>query len=199
MTQVAGAVALGALVVLIASLTYLHVAPTGLSPLRNAVSQYGITRYRAGYRVATIAFAIAGAALAVGIDRGAGSREHVGFVIALLIVFAVARAAISWFPMDAPGSSRTQTGATHGLLATAAFLAIALAALRLGTVLRAGARWHSLATVSTGLGWAMIATLVAMLAARSLPDIAARFGAIERCFYVLAIVWSAVFAVACAT
>lgn len=29
----------------------LHLLPTGLSPVRNAVSQYGITRYRQGYRI----------------------------------------------------------------------------------------------------------------------------------------------------
>ena len=53
MTQVAGAVPLLALAVVVASLVYLHIEPTGLSPLRNAVSQYGITSFKAGYRVAT--------------------------------------------------------------------------------------------------------------------------------------------------
>jgi hypothetical protein len=197
MTQVAGVVALAALAMLVASLTYLHVAPTGLSPLRNAVSQYGISRYKAGYRVATIAFALAGAALAAGLASGSGSHEQAGFVVALLVVFTLARALISWFPMDAPGTRRTRTGASHGLLASAAFLAISLAALRLGTVLHAGARWHSFAAVSTAFGWAMIVTLLAMLAARSVPAVAARFGAIERCFYVLAIAWSVLFAVTC--
>jgi hypothetical protein len=199
MTQIAGVAALVALAALVGSLIYLHLAPTGLSPLCNAVSHYGITRYRAGYRSATIAFALAAAALAVGLASGAGAHENAGFIVALLTVFAIARAAISWFPMDAPGAVRTQTGATHRFLATAAFLAIALAALRLGAVLGAGARWHSLSGASTDLGWAMIVTLVAMLMARSVPAVAARFGAIERLFYVLAIVWSAVFALAFAT
>jgi len=57
----AGLIALLALAVTAASLGYLHLAPTGLSPVRNAVSQYGITPFRAGYRVATIAFGAAGA------------------------------------------------------------------------------------------------------------------------------------------
>ena len=30
---------------------------------------------------------------------------------------AIVRAAISWFPMDAPGADRTPTGQMHGLLA----------------------------------------------------------------------------------
>jgi hypothetical protein len=194
----AGIVALAALVVVVASLGYLHVAPTGLSPLRNAVSQYGITSYKLGYRVATLAFALAGAALALGLDRALRPHEHGTFVIAMLVIFTCARAAISWFPMDAPGTPRTQTGRTHGLLAIAAFGAAAFAALRLGTDLSHATHWHSLAPVSTVLGWAMIVALVAMALARSSPAVAARFGAIERCFYVLAIVWFAVFAVACA-
>jgi hypothetical protein len=56
---VAGMIALAALAVTVASLGYLHLAPTGLSPIRNAVSQYGITPFRTGYRAATIAFAVA--------------------------------------------------------------------------------------------------------------------------------------------
>ena len=83
---VAGVIALAALAATVASLGYLHLAPTGLSPIRTAVSEYGITRFRAGYRAATIAFAVAGAALAVGIDRAVGSRASA--VIALLAIFA---------------------------------------------------------------------------------------------------------------
>ena len=121
MLTAAGTVCLVALVTVVASLGYLHVAPTGLSPVRNAVSQYGITRFRAGYRVATIAFGVGGIALAVGIDRAVAPSGR-SLVVVLLLIFAVARLAISWFPMDAPGTPPTQTGRRHGLLAIAAFL-----------------------------------------------------------------------------
>jgi hypothetical protein len=179
----------------VASLGYLHLAPTGLSPIRNAVSQYGITPFRAGYRAATIAFAVAGAALAVGIDRAAGSRASA--VIVLLAIFAAARAAISWFPMDAPGVPRTSTGRTHGLLAGAAFGGATIAAFKLAAVLRDGRRWHALAPVSTALGVAMAVCLAGVIVSRSYPALRARFGAIERGFYVSAIAWFAVFAAAC--
>ncbi|HEY1774774.1 MAG TPA: DUF998 domain-containing protein [Solirubrobacteraceae bacterium] len=192
---VAGAIALAALAATVASLGYLHLAPTGLSPLRNAVSQYGITPYRSGYRAATIAFAVAGAALAVGIDRAVGSRAST--VIVFLAIFAAARAAISWFPMDAPGTQRTSTGQTHGLLAGAAFGGATVAAFKLGAVLRHGHRWHALAPVSTALGIAMVVTLAALVVSRSYPALRLRFGAIERGFYISAIAWFAVFAVAC--
>jgi len=178
-------------------LGYLHLGPTGLSPVRDAVSQYGITSFRAGYRVATIAFAVAGVALAVGVDRAISGTGRTAVVL-LLIVFASSRAAISWFPMDVPGTERTSTGQMHGLLAFGAFVSAAIAALRLGEVLSREAKWHSLALMSSCLGWAMVAFLAGIMFARSSPRMRAGFGAIERGFYLSAIGWFAVFAYACA-
>jgi hypothetical protein len=193
----AGVTALLALAVTAASLGYLHLEPTGLSPVRNAVSQYGITAFRDGYRVATIAFGVAGLALAVGIGLAIGRRGEA--VVALLVVFAIARAAISWFPMDAPGADRTPTGQMHGLLAIGAFASVTLAAFRLASVLAHQERWRSLVPVSAALGAAMGACLLVLALARAFPAIRLRFGAIERGFYLSAIAWFAVFAVACAT
>ena len=45
---VAGAGTLAAVAVAVGALVTLHVLPTGLSPVRDAVSHYGITRYRLG-------------------------------------------------------------------------------------------------------------------------------------------------------
>ena len=191
---IAGAIALVALGGVLASLGYLHLAPTGLSPVRNPVSQYGITPQRAGYRVATITFAVAGAALAIGIDRALGSRAAA--VVVLLAIFAAARAAISWFPMDA--RARRRPGATlTGCFATAAFGGATAAAFRLATLLGAGARWHDLSPVSYALGALMAACLAGLVLGRSQPALRARVGLIERGFYVSAITWFAVFSVAC--
>ena len=60
---VCGVVALSALATAVGALVWLHLVPTGLSPLRDPVSQYGISIYRAGYRVATISLGIVGAAI----------------------------------------------------------------------------------------------------------------------------------------
>ena len=192
---VSGAIALAALAAVVASLGYLHLAPTGLSPIRNAVSQYGISPMRSGYRVATIAFAVAGVALAVGIDRAVGSRASA--VVVLLALFAAARAAISWFPMDAPGAPSTSTGRAHRLLATAAFGGATAAAFKLASLLADGARWHSLAPASYALGALMGASLGALVLSRSYPALRERFGLVERGFYVSAIAWFAVFGIAC--
>jgi Protein of unknown function (DUF998) len=127
-----------------------------------------------------------------------GRDGRVGLVLVFLAVFAVARAVISWFPMDEPGTPGTGTGRNHGLLAIAAFCGVGLAANRLGSVLAdAGGRWHSLGQTSTGLGWAMASFLIGMWLCRSVPALAVRFGLIERGFYLVAIAWFAVFAIAC--
>jgi hypothetical protein len=192
----AGVAALLALAVTVASLGWLHLMPTGLSPVRNAVSQYGITAFKAGYRVATLAFGAAGIALAFGISRAVAGRGTA--VVILLVLFAIARVLISWFPMDAPGADRTSTGQAHGLLALVAFVSVTAAAFRLAGDLSRGQRWHALAPVSTALGVAMAVLLVSFMLARGLPAVRARFGAVERGFYLSAIAWFTVFAFACA-
>lgn len=190
----AGVISLAALVATVASLGYLHIAPTGLSPLRDAVSQYGITPYKAGYRAATIAFSAAGCALALAVSEALPHRGSA--TITLLIVFAAARAAISWFPMDRPGTPHTQTGRIHGLLAVAAFGSATAAAFRLASELSEHGAWHTLAGTSRTLGWLMLACLIAMALTRRLAAVARWFGAIERGFYVSAIAWFATFAIA---
>lgn len=194
--DLAGAISLIALIAVVGALGYLHMVPSGLSPVRNAVSQYGISEYRMGYRVATITFAISGVALAVALNDATNDRDSATF--RLLIVFAVARAVISWFPMDPPGTSpRTRTGIAHGLLAIAAFGSACAAAFKLAHVLRDEPRLHDLASASTALGVLMLIFLAGMLLSRSVPEIGKRFGLIERGFYAAAFVWFAIFSIGC--
>jgi hypothetical protein len=195
--EVAGAVALVGIAVMVASLVYLHVVPTGLSPIRNAVSQYGISDYSAGYRAATLGAAGAAGALAVGLGR-ALSGGGIGVVVGLLVVFALARAAISWVPMDDPAAPRTDTGRRHGLLAILTFGSAALAAVRLGSILARGTLWHDLASPSSDLGVAMFATVAAMFLTQLDTDRGRLFGAVERVFYLEMIVWLTVVAAVCA-
>jgi hypothetical protein len=190
----AGLIALLALAATVASLAYLHLEPTGLSPIRNAVSQYGITRFRGGYRAATLAFAAAGVALAIAVSKAVTHRDTA--IVVLLLVFAASRAAISWFPMDAPGSERTGTGQIHGLLAIGAFGSATIAAFKLANELSHQSRWHGLAGASDALGWIMLCLLLAMTLARRSTAARRWFGAIERGFYLAAIAWFTLFAVA---
>lgn len=191
---VAAVVALVGLSGTVASLVYLHVAPTGLSPIQNPVSQYGITPFRGGYRAATLSFAVAGAALfwavaRVGVPGGAERLELVA-----LGVFALARAAISWFPMDAPGTPHTATGRWHGLLATAAFVGIAVAAHSLRSRV-APTVFTGFASTSHFLGTSLGICLLAMLVVRRGAGQRGIFGAVERVFYLLALTWCTLLAI----
>lgn len=166
----AGALTLTGVAVAGGSLGVLHALPSGLSPLRNPVSQYGIGRYRLGYRIAALGLGLAGVAAAIGLNAVLGG-DPTG-VITLLVVFALARALISWVPMDEPGTARTATGHAHGVLAILAFASATIAALRLGTalretrvvisslpletVLRDARVWDAIATISTAIGWYMV-------------------------------------------
>lgn len=174
--------ALGALFAALTSLVYLHLTPSGLSPLHHLVSYYGITCSRAGYRAATISLGSAAAATAIGLqaalaDNGGGRR------VALLVVFAVARMIISWVPMDAPQASPPSTGQRRRWLAIVTFGAVTLAALRLGQILARGARWQALAPVATACGWAMVACVFALLLNRQSRWLRRHFGAAERLLY----------------
>ena len=169
-----------------AILVALHVLPTGLSPFRNPVSQYALTRFGSGYRAATIAAAIAGGAAAAFIGTVIiGTAATV--TVVLLIVFAASRLAIGFFPMDAPDSSASRTGVAHNLLAIVAFGSITAAAFVAGGAFHDGGN-PGLATLSTMTGIIMAVGTVGMLltrrgAARSL------FGAAERLIYIGFIVW----------
>lgn len=180
MGDVAGVVGLIGAGGTIAALVVLHLLPTGLSPLHNAVSQYGITNYRRGYRVQTICTGVAGIAIAMGI--AAEVRGSVGVVVALLVIFGLARLAISWFPMDSPGSPSTPTGRRHGLLAIVAFTAAPIAALRLADVLQQTHQWGGTAKSIRITGLFMFVTLVAMAVTRR-SSARVYFGAVERAFY----------------
>lgn len=177
---VASVVALGAVGVAVAALGTLHALPTGLSPLANPVSEYGISRYRVGYRVLTIAMAVAGLADAVAVARGV----HGGVtVVVALVVFALARAVISWAPMDLPGATPTPAGRTHNLLALVTFTAAVVASIRLGLVLRSAD--GSAAGALRWLGWLILAAGSAMVSAAGTRV----FGLVERVLYAAILTW----------
>ncbi len=172
------------LVVGLAALVALHVLPTGLSPVRNAVSQYGISSYRAGYRVQTIAYALAGLGAALSIT---GLPGRCGVVVALCAVFAASRAAISWFPMDEPGGPHTPTGRNHGILAITAFVAVGAAGWRLAHLLNHDQLHPAIASASNVLALLMAVALVAMALGRRAGG--GYFGLIERGFYAAMTGW----------
>jgi Protein of unknown function (DUF998) len=191
MGTVTGVVGLAGVVGAVASLLALHLLPTGLSPLRNAVSQYGISDYRLGYRIATICTGVAGIAVATGVASEVRGQRTV--VVALLVAFGTSRLVISWFPMDTPGTPATVTGRRHGLLAVIAFTSVTLASLRLPGALSASHQWSGVVPGLRAVGWYLVATVIAMVTARR-TDLRQYFGAVERGFYVGMLVFVALVA-----
>ncbi|MEO8888052.1 MAG: DUF998 domain-containing protein [Jatrophihabitantaceae bacterium] len=184
---VAGVIDLFGAGVTLSAMLVLHVVRTGLSPVRNAVSQYGISYVRVGYRVLTLAMAAAGAAGAVGV--GEGLHAAGGAVVAALAVFAATRAAISWVPMDDPSTPATRTGRRDGLLAVLTFLALAVAALRLGSDLRRTHEWIGAQAWTIPLDAFLVLGLVAMVITRRAPGLRGYFGAAERLYYLGVLAW----------
>lgn len=170
--HVAAGLALAFTAASVACLVYLHLAPTGYSPARNAVSEYGVGRYALWYRLQAALMGVAAACLAVAL-------RDPKRVVTLLAVFAVARVLIGWFPTDLMGATeRTEHGRVHLLLAAVAFISISWAASTLPSS-QHGEPW---------LGKAMVVLALAMVLSRR-GALRQWFGLIERAFYVAAIAW----------
>ena len=166
----------------IACLVYLHLAPTGYSPVRNAVSEYGVGAYARWYRAQA---ACAGAAgLSLGAALAAGVDPAPRRVITLLVVLAVARIAIGWFPVDPAGTEPTRNGGVHLLLALVAFASASWAAIALKHA------QHG----QPALGWATaICAIGTGLSLRQSP-LKPWLGLIERGYYVAMLAWLALVA-----
>jgi hypothetical protein len=182
-----GTVALVGVLVTLAALVTLHILPTGLSPLRDPVSAYGISRVRGLYRAQTLGTAVAAAALAVAVV--AASLESAVPLIVALVVLALTRGVISWVPMDAEGAARTGTGRAHNLLAFGAFAAASVAGFMGGIALGATEGYDSAAGVSTALGWFMTGASALTLLAAAVRGLRGMLGFAERLIYAGMLVW----------
>src|SRR4051794_8228192 len=171
-----------ALVAGTALLLRLHAVRTGLLPVRDAVSDYGTTRYHALYRAMVISLGLAAAFLALAL-----SRETDASPLVWLWIFAAARVAIAGFMTDRDPPPFTTEGRIHWLLAAAAFTSIALAASDIS--------WSGDPAVLRSLGFAVAASAVATLVSRVVPPLRPVFGLVERLLYVTSIAWLAVSAI----
>ena len=151
-------------------LVYLHLAPTGYSPRRNAVSEYGVGPYARWYQAQA---ACAGAAAAL-LAAALGGPPR---ILVLLAVFAAARLAISQAPLD-------KRRVVHWVLALLAFGSMTAAGIRLAT------SEHG----TPAFGWAMLAFVLLMGVSRRNPELRGSFGLVERGFYAAMLAWLALVA-----
>jgi hypothetical protein len=162
----------------VACLVVLHLAPTGYSPLRNAVSEYGVGGYAWWYRAQAACAGTAAVLLAAALARDLDPAPR--RVVALLCVFAVSRVAIGFFPTDLIGSTeRTRTGVIHALLALVAFASISWAAATLPAS-EHGAEW---------LGRVMGLTVLGTIIGLRTTFLRSYVGLIERGFYAAFLAW----------
>src|SRR6202167_6159932 len=141
-----------------AALVLLHVLPTGYNPVHDAVSDYAIGRYRAGFWVFATAGAVSGVALAIALARSDPPKPTL--TIAMLLLSGAARVLIPLFPTDQSGGRfQTLTGTIHMVLAVVIFASIAVAASNLGGTLGHEPAWHAVKGLVDGwLPWVITIT-----------------------------------------
>jgi hypothetical protein len=172
MTAALGVLAAVATLACISFLVAAHLRPTGYDPVRDPVSDYGVGRYTGLYAGATASIGFAGLLLAAALWRE-DARWH---VIALLVVFALARFALPVFPTDLEGERPSRTGEIHLLLAALAF---------------AGVCWAMSAhDAAPWLGWiATVGAVGTLVSLKRLHALRPWTGLIERVFYAAMLAW----------
>ena len=158
----------------------LHLLPTGLNPIRYAVSDYGWTRYSLGYRSMVVLQGIGAILIAFGLGQDTDASS-----LGWLYVYGVVRLLIAGFMTDREPEglrSLTRTGRIHIILAGTAFASIAVAASHVD--------WTGKPAVLGPLGWLVTATAIATGVALTVPPIRrVALGLIERTQYATAIAW----------
>src|SRR5262245_64516468 len=157
-----------------------HFLPTGLDPVRYAVSDYGWTQYSAGYRVMVVLLGLGAILIAVGLGQETDAQS-----LGWLYVYGVVRVLVAGFMTDREPEnllSLTWTGRIHVLLAGTAFASIAVAASHLD--------WTGKPDILGPLGWIVPATAIATGTALVVTPIRrVALGLIERLHYAAAITW----------
>ena len=158
----------------------LHFLPTGLDPVRFAVSDYGWTAYHLGYRALVVLQGLGAILIAVGLGQETDAQS-----LGWLYVYGVVRILVAGFMTDREPEglfSLTRTGRIHVLLAGTAFASIAVAASHLD--------WTGKPDILGPLGWIVTATAIATGTALVVTPIRRlALGLIERLHYAAAITW----------
>src|ERR1700683_919317 len=183
---------LGALILLFIAisagcLVYLHFLPTGLHPLRNAVSEYGAGRFRFWYQAMCVTQAIAAfltaAAVATVVSPAPLTTD------AALIVLGLARLVISQAPVVAAHNKRKTTSGTHMVMALLIFGSAIVASVSFDRAIASQADWAnvlgSLRLFKKAIAFFALLTFLAVAAPRGLRYV----GIVERLLYVSIIGW----------
>jgi Protein of unknown function (DUF998) len=176
------------------ALIVLHLLPTGYNPVRDAVSDYGVGRYRGWFWLQAVAGGVG--CVALGIALAQLHPITPTQIVVALIVTGVARFLIPFFATD-QGESRFQTlhGTVHMILAVVAFGGLVWAATGLWSTLRHYPRWQGAEGALTIIPWIMLGSVIAVVVAIVGPRLKPFFGLFERLFYVSSITWVLIVAI----
>jgi Protein of unknown function (DUF998) len=183
-----------ATVVQAGALIVLHLLPTGYYPVRDAVSDYGVGRYRGWFWLQAVAGGVG--CLALGIALAQLHPFTPTQAVVALIVTAASRFLIPFFATDQQGSRfQTAHGIIHMILAVIAFGGLIWAATGLWSTLRHYPAWHGAEGALTIIPWIMLGSVVAVVLAIRGPRLHPFFGVFERLFYVSSITWILIVAI----
>lgn len=189
-TGLLAATSLAATVAYLAIMVVLHVLPTGYSPVRHAVSDYGVGRYRSLFTVALYVSSVGVLTLACALIRGVGSPPLATRDLAYLLLIPLARIGMTLFPTSLEGQRISRAGLLHYGCAVAAFTLTYLAISGMTPTLRTlvpGEWTHA------PLGWTewIVAPALALVVATMLRPLRRLFGVFERVFLLTTNVWFA--------
>jgi hypothetical membrane protein len=175
-------------------LCLLHVVATGYNPVRDAISDYGVGKYRSLFWAQLVAGATACTAIAVALTR---LHPYVPvLIVVLLLSNAVARLLMPAFPTDQSGNRfATFRGTIHMLLAFVAFGALAAVTTGLTGFFSHYPEWSGVEGHFETLGWVVMAGAIACAVGLVGVRLKRIFGLIERVFTFSVIVWIVTFSI----
>src|ERR1700722_16445232 len=187
MDAVFGALILLFIVISTGCLVYLHLLPTGLHPLRNAVSEYGAGRFRFWYQAMCVTQAIAAFLTAAALATKVTPAPFV--TDAALIVLGLARLIISQAPVIVTHGKHTATSRTHLVMAILIFGSAVVASTSFDIAMVNQVDWASVLSTlhlfRLAIAFFALFTFLAVAIPRGLRYV----GTVERLLYVSIIGW----------
>jgi hypothetical protein len=189
-TGLLAAISLAATVAYLAIMSVLHFLPTGYSPVRHAVSDYGVGRYRSLFTIALYVSSVGVLALAFALLSGVGSPPLATRDLAYLLLIPLARIGMTLFPTNLEGQRISRVGLLHYTCAVAAFTLTYLAISGLTPALRDLVPGDWAHAPLSWMEW-VVGPALALVVVTMLRPLRRLFGVFERVFLLTTNVWFA--------
>jgi hypothetical protein len=183
-SQRTGLLAFGAVLFFAGSASVLQGVRSDLDPLRATLSFYLLGPFGLWLRTAYWVLAAGLVALGLGYRQALARAPGTGLPAALFVFGGGALAAVTLFPTDPLHGERTLTGLAHNLCASAAFLCVGVAMLRLSNCMRRHARWRHRARMAMSMAVLAFTALWIDVFWRALPR-----GAAQKVVIALYLLW----------